>query len=157
MEIYGREHAEKFIKVILGQALDHLSNALDLVNNVTESLDKGAVNYLAVEIDLLEAVSEVARAYDKCGGPESVALAEIFEPTMANLHMALIMFQGCFHEWKSGKKPPGLTTHACYYISQELESGKAKISQANDLIFDKMSGLAETLKEVETIRFTSPG
>lgn len=150
--MYDEHHATQIIKVILGKALDHLTMAAAKLEVVETELSGPVINYLKIEAELEEAAAEISHAYFRCGGPTSVELAEIFEPLLANLNTALLMFQGCFHEWKSGKEAPGLTPHACLNIAQELTAAAAKITQAHDVIFDKVNGLVDAIREIETLR-----
>ena len=150
--MYDKDHVTQVIKVILGKSLDHLGTAADKLDIVEAELSGPVINYLKIEGELEEAAVEISHAYFRCGGPESVDLAELFEPLLANVNSALIMFQGCFHEWKSGREPPGLTPHACMSICQEITAASAKITQAHDVIFDKINGLVDALREIETLR-----
>jgi len=150
--MYSKDHVTQVIKVILGKALDHLGIAADKLNIVEAELSGPVINYLKIESELEEAAVEISHAYFRCGGPESVDIAEIFEPLLANINSALLMFQGCFHKWADGREPPGLTPHACMSICQEITAASAKITQAHDVVFDKVNGLVDALREIETIR-----
>lgn len=150
--MYDKDHVTQVIKVILGKALDHLGIAADKLSIVEAELSGPVINYLKIEAELSEAAVEVSHAYFRCGGPESVDLAEIFEPLLANLNSALIMFRSCFLKWENGRKPPGLTQHACLHICQEITAAQAKINQAHDVVFDKVNGLVDALREIETLR-----
>lgn len=150
--MYDKAHTTQLIKVILGKSLDHLLIAANKLEIVETELSSPVINYLKIEAELTEAGAEVSHAYYRCGGPESVDLAEIFEPLLANVNSALIMFQGCFLKWESGKEPPGLTQHAHLHICQEITAATAKISQAHDVVFDMINGLADALREIDAIR-----
>jgi hypothetical protein len=159
IDLYGDRHKEQIIRVILGEAMDHIAGAIDCLDKIAESFSGEylAVNYLAVYGDFYEAGVHTSKAYFKVGGPESVNMAEIFEPALGAINTGLLYFQGCFEEWKCARPdgktcPPGLTPHAVMAIGLEIERGKGLLAQALDIVQDKVFGLADALREVETIR-----
>jgi hypothetical protein len=154
-EIYGKEHKEKIIQVILYEAIEHLSKASARLDKVLEALSSEVLNYLAIDCDFYEAGVHITKSYMKTGYPAS--LAEFFEPALGHVNTAMLMWQGCFHEWKSASgrgttKPPGLTQHAALSISIEISGAKYFLSALHDVIFDKMTGLAGALGEIDAIR-----
>ena len=158
--MYDREHAEKIIKVILGEALEHLLEARELLEKASDAIGgtrDSVISYLTVDSYFYEAGVHVSKAYMKVGGSDSVIIAELFEPMLASVNTAMLYFQGCFHTWADGRPPCGLTPHAIMYIGLEIETAKGLIGQAYDIVNEKTMGLASALKEVEIIRFTSPG
>lgn len=159
VELYGERHKEQIIKVILGEMLDHITSAIDCLDNIGESFSGEylAINYLAVYGDFYEAGVHVSKAYFKVGGPESVNMAEVFEPALAAINTGMLYFQGCFSEWKSARPdgktcPPGLTPHAVMAISLEIEMAKGLLGQAFDVVQDKVFGLTDALREIDAIR-----
>lgn len=157
-EIYDDVHKEKIIRVILWEAIEHLSKADHRLNKVLEALSSEVLNYLAIDCDFYEAGVHITKSYMKTGYPAS--LAEYFEPALGHVNTAMLMWQGCFHEWKSASgrgttKPPGLTQHAALCINAEIAGAKYFLSQLHDLIFDKMTGLADALGEIDAIRIVT--
>jgi len=154
-EIYDDVHKEKIIKIILYDATEHLMKANERLNKVLEALNSEVLNYLAIDCDFYEAGVHITKSYMKTGYPAS--LAELFEPALGHVNTAMLMWQGCFHEWKSASgrgttKPPGLTPHAAMCINIEINAAQYLLSQLNDIVFDKMTGLADALREVDSIR-----
>jgi len=159
VELYGEKHTEQIIRVILGEALDHILSAIDCLEKIAESFSGEylAINYLAVYGDFYEAGVHVSKAYFKVGGPDSVNMAEIFEPALAAINTGMLYFQGCFCEWKAARPdgktcPPGLTPHAVMAIGLEIEKGKGLMRQAYDIVHDKILGLVDALREMDAIR-----
>lgn len=153
-EIYDHEHLTKIVKVSLGDALENLLKAVEILERISEMLCSQVVNYLAVDADFYEAGKCLAKSFEKVGSPDS--LLEHYEPAVAGINSAMIAFQSCFHKWADGREPPGLTQHAVLYISTEIEGAKYSISQLYDIIFDRISGLVDALREVE-IRAVTEG
>ena len=153
-EIYDKEHLTNIVRVSLGDALDNLLTSVEKLEGITEMFSSQAVNYLAVEGDFYEAGLCLARSFEKIGNPQS--LLEHYEPAVACINSAMIAFQSCFHEWKSGRKPPGLTQHAALYINTEIEGAKYLIRQLYDIVSDRMNGLVDALREAE-IRAVTEG
>ena len=153
-EIYGHEHLTKIVQVSLGDALENLMKAVEILEGITEIFCSQAVNYLAVDCDFYEAGKCLAKSFEKIGSPDS--LLEHYEPAVAGIISAMIAFQGCFHKWADGGEPPGLTQHAVLYINTEIEGAKYNIRQLYDIVFDRMNGLVDALREVE-IRAVTEG
>ena len=154
-EIYDDTHKKKIIEVILYEAIEHLLKASERLDKVLEALGNEVLNYLAIDCDFYEAGVHITKSYMKTGYPAS--LAEYFEPALGHVNTAMLMWQGCFHEWKSAScrgttKPPGLTPHAAMCINIEINGAKYFLSQLHDIVFDKMSGLTGALREVDSIR-----
>ena len=149
-EIYDDAHKEKIIRIILDDAFEHLLLASERLDRVLDAFGNRAFNYLAIDCDFYEAGVHLTKSYMKTGYPDS--LAEYFEPALGHVNTAMLMWQGCFHDWKSGKKAPGLTQHAALCINTEIAGAKYYISQLHDIVFDKIAGLADALREVEAIR-----
>lgn len=154
-EIYDDKHKEKIIEIVLHDAIEHLLKANERLDKVLEALSSEVLNYLAIDCDFYEAGVHITKSYMKTGYPAS--LAEFFEPALGHVNTAMLMWQGCFHEWKSARpngstKPPGLTPHAAMCINIEINAAQHLLSQLNDIVFDKVSGLADALREVDSIR-----
>lgn len=149
-EIYDDKHKEKIIEIILYEAVEHLMSASERLDKVLDALSSEVLNYLAIDCDFYEAGVHITKSYMKTGYPAS--LAEFFEPALGSINTAMLMWQGCFHEWKSGRKPPGLTQHAALCITAEIGAAQHLISQLHDVILDKMMGLAGALREIDSIR-----
>jgi hypothetical protein len=153
-EIYDHEHLTKIVKVSLGDALENLMRSMEILEAISEMFCSKVVNYLAVDCDFYEAGKCLSRSFEKIGSPDS--LLEHYEPAVAGINSAMIAFQSCFHKWADGRKPPGLTQHAVLYITTEIEGAKYSIRQLYDIVFDRMNGLVDALREIE-IRAVTEG
>jgi hypothetical protein len=152
-EIYDQEHTEQIIRVILGDSLEHLLDAVELLEKINTEIASGNVSVFGVYCNFHDAGRLMNKAFVKIGEPKS--LLEFFEPAVGHYHMALQMFASCFEAWKDGRKPPGLTQHAVLCITNEIDSSIYLIRQLYDLVFDRMNGLADVLREVDSLRVLS--
>ena len=152
-DIYDEVHLRQIIKVSLGDALESLIHSLEKLEEITDAFCSKIINYLAVDADFYEAGLCLTKSFEKIGSPDN--LLEYYEPAVAGIISAMIAFQGCFHKWANGKKPPGLTQHAVLYISTELEGAKYFIRQLYDVVFDYMNGLVGALREADVRAVTS--
>jgi hypothetical protein len=152
-EIYDSEHTEKIIRVILSDAIEHLLDAVKLLEKVNDEIGSGNVSVFSVYCDFHDAGRLLSKAFVKIGEPKN--LLEHFEPAVGHYHMALYMFSSCFEPWADGRKPPGLTQHAVLNISNEITSSIYFITHLHDIVFDKMNGLVDALREVDALRVLS--
>jgi hypothetical protein len=152
-EIYDKDHTEKIIRVILCDATEHLLKAAELLNAVNDEVGSGNVSVFNVYCNFHDAGRHMNKAFVKIGEPKN--LLEHFEPAVGHYHMALYMFSSCFEPWADGRKPPGLTQHAVLYISNEIDLAIYFINTLYDIVFDKMNGLVDALREVDALRVLS--